>query len=335
MGVKFIQVGVGGFGGGWLRRLLGTRGVDVVGAVDVNEAGLRHAVDAYGLDAERCHGSLTEALEATNADAVLCVTPPAVHRRVAVEAMRAGLHVLTEKPLAETRADCRAMAKVARETGRICAVSQQYRYRSDMLAMTRAIQRGRIGEVGQVTIEFAKGVHFGGFRQKMAYPVLQDMAIHHVDLIRAVTGLDAVRARGEAWNPPWSHYDGDCSSSVVFEMNNGARVMYNTCWCSQGSFSDWNGNWRIEGTRGTVVYQDGKVAGMTVGGEYQVKRNWALKPRATKRAEQDYVLAGFLRAVRGGASPDTTVEDNLKSMGMVFAALEAVKTGRRVKVPEL
>ena len=50
----------------------------------------------------------------------------------------------------------------------------------------------------------------------MPFPVIIDMSIHHFDLIRFVTGLEAVKVSGAAWNPPWSNYKGDCSTSVVF-----------------------------------------------------------------------------------------------------------------------
>ena len=88
----------------------------------------------------------------------------------------------------------------------------------------------------------------------MDFPLLVDMSIHHFDLIRFVTGLDPERVQGVAWNPPWSNYAGDCSSTVVFEMSNGARVVYSGSWCAKGQFCNWDGNWQIECDKGTLVY---------------------------------------------------------------------------------
>ena len=330
---RFIQVGVGGFGGGWVRWLSEARGVRVVALVDLSDKALAAARQVSGCDESVCFKTLKEAAAAVEADAVLCATPPEYHRQVAVEAMRLGFDVISEKPMADTLGNCKAMVRASEQTGRHCVISQNYRYRPPIWAMADMIRRGSLGEIGQVKINFFKGVNFGGgFRHVMDYPLLVDMSIHHFDLIRFITGLDAVAVSGTAWNPPWSNYAGDCSNSIVFEMNNGARVIYSGSWCAKGDHSDWNGNWQIEGTKGMLAYDHEDVTLHEAPELYQVKRTRKISPKPMTRQGQQYVLADFMKARDSGVRPKTDVYDNIRSVAMVFAAVKAVKTGRKVPV---
>ena len=331
--MRFIQVGVGGFGRVWLQALANNRDARLTALVDVNPAALDIACETVGLRRDQGYASLADALARHDAEAVVCVTPPEHHRAVIVEALEAGLHVISEKPMAAGLADCRAILRAARKSGRLCAVSQNYRYRPPTWTLAKTVGKGTVGEIGQVRVDFYKGHDFGGgFRHEMDYPVLVDMAIHHFDLLRFITGLDAVAVRGTAWNPPWSNYRGDCSSSVVFEMSNGTRAVYNASWCAKGDYCSWDGDWLIEGSRGALTYRGDTITLNVAPDLYTVKRSRPVRARTMRRTGQAYVLAEFMKAVRNGSPFPTDVRDNIRSVAMVFAAVKAVRTGRRVPV---
>jgi predicted dehydrogenase len=333
MAMRFIQVGVGGFGRVWVNCLKNHPEAQCVGLVDVREPALKAACESAGYSLDMCFPTLPDALARVSADAVVCVTPPQHHRGAVVEAMRAGLHVISEKPMADTPEDCRAILQAAVDTGRTCVVSQNYRYNDVTSTLADLVRAGTIGAVGQVTVDFHMGVDFGGgFRHEMEYPLLIDMSIHHFDLIRYVTGLNAVDVSGTAWNPPWSNYRGACSNCVVFAMDNGARVVYNGSWCAKGQFNDWNGNWTVQGDRGTLVYRDGKIRLYDVPERYKVEAQRTVRKRKLARHGQDFVLTDFIEAIRAGRRPRTDVYDNIRSVSMVFAAVDAVRSGRQVRV---
>ena len=330
--MRFIQVGVGGFGGVWVNTLKNDRRARVVGLVDINREAMQKACAHAGYDESICFSSLEQALDNVDADAMVCVTPPALHRKPVVTALRAGLDVISEKPMAESMADCKAMLAAAHKAKRTYVVSQNYRYANAIHTIADLVQKGRIGAVGQVKVDFFKGVNFDGFRAAMEYPLLIDMSVHHFDLIRFLTGLNPVSVKGQAWNPPWSHYKGDCSSSLVFEMSGNARVLYNGSWCAKGDYCDWNGNWQIEGSKGTIIYRNGVVTLNEAPDGYAVKKSTEIKHRTMKKNGQAYVLDNFIKCVASGDRPYTDVYDNIKSVAMVFAAVKAVKTGRKVTV---
>ncbi len=331
--MKFIQVGVGGFGHCWVRVLKDSKDAEVVGMVDVSEDALKKACEVGGYSGNICFKSLEDALKNVKADAVVSCTPPAFHKHDVIAAMKAGLDVISEKPMADSMASCKAMLKAAKETGRTYVVSQNYRYSPPMWTLAKVLRTARLGAIGQVKMDFFMGVDFGGgFRHEMPYPVIIDMSIHHFDLIRFVTGLDAVKVSGSAWNPPWSNYKGDCSSTALFEMNNGARILYNASWCAKGGFCDWNGNWQIECEKGTVTYNNGEIRVLHAPRLYKVEKTEILPHTPPPLTAQNYILDEFIRCVKARTQPRTAARDNIRSVAMVFATVKAMQTGRRIDV---
>ena len=332
--MKIIQIGVGGFGRHWVQLLSEYPGIDVVALVDVDEETLVEAAALAKLRADRCFRELTAALEAVTADTLICITPPAFHRQHATQAMEAGLDVVCEKPLATNLDDALAIARKSQETGRLVAVSQNYRYRPLTWTMRRLVQRGEIGEIGQVSLDFYKGWYFdsANFRRTMAQPALADMAIHHFDLLRFVTGLEAVTVRGESWNPPWSKNSGDTAVAVTFTLENGARFVYTASWCAQGDFSDWNGNWLVEGQAGSLHYRQEALTLNHTTQRYQVSDSQTVRQVGPPLQDQAYVLGDLVAARCEGRQPRTSVFDNLRSLSMVMAAIEAADSGQTVPV---
>lgn len=331
--MKFIHIGVGGFGGVWVNALKQDRQAKVVAMVDLSDKALDAACETGGYSRDICFHSLKDALANVDADAAVVVTPPACHREGVVGAMKAGLDVISEKPMADTLTDCKAMLRAAAATGRTYMVSQNYRYNPGTWTASQLVRSGKLGAVGQVKLDFYLGMDFGGgFRHDMEYPLLIDMSIHHFDLIRFITGLDAETVQGAAWNPPWSNYDGDASCSALFEMSNGARVVYNASWAAKGQFDSWDGSWQIECEKGTVMFRDGKIEVHEAPKLYGVKKVRPVTLREPPKAGQQFVLNDFRRSLKTGRRPQTDARDNIRSVSMVFATVQAMKTGKKVQV---
>jgi len=326
--LSVIQVGVGGFVRGWLRTLLESDLADLAGIVDISDEALANARETHSLPQEMCFKDQAEAVAATSPQAVVCVTPPQFHKDVALAAAGAGLHCITEKPLSDDIASAREMVTAFDDAGLTLMVSQNYRHQPPARAMRQAISDGRIGDVGAAEVRFFKGPHFGGFREEMAYPLVKDMAIHHVDLMRYLTGLDPLAVSAVSWKPTWSWFNGDPSVSAVFEMTGGAVVTYNGSWVSAANETSWSADWRIEGPAGTITWIGDDVTLHTVEGAE------ALEPLAPPYENLEESLHQFVSAVENGTEPVTSGRDNLKSIEMVFRIIEAAEAGRRIEFTE-
>jgi len=148
--MKFIHVGVGGFGQCWVKVLKENPDAEVVALVDVKDESLAKACEVGGYHKDICFKSLPEALKSVKADAVVSSTPPAFHKNDVVTALKAGLNVISEKPMSDNFASCKAMLKTAIETKRTYVVSQNYRYNAGMWTLANVIKSGKLGAIGQL-----------------------------------------------------------------------------------------------------------------------------------------------------------------------------------------
>lgn len=335
--MKVVQVGIGGMGNAWLNAVKESDEVEFAGFVEVSPEIVAQQVERHNLDSGLIFTSLASAIASVQPDAVINVTPPQFHREISCFALEAGVPVLSEKPLAGTLADAQAIVDVANRTGVLHMVAQNYRYSVPIQTLKRTLDEGSLGAIGAVTVDFFKGPHFGGFREKMQYPLIIDMAIHHFDLMRYLLNADPSSVFGRSWNPPWSWFDGDASASVLLEFSGGAVVSYNGSWCSTGQETPWNGNWRFECERGVVTLHDDQVyvehAPVKSGGSRYSAGTDSIQrvtPIEVARQAQSYLLHEFYEAVVKGVSPATTCQDNIKSLAIVFDTITSFKTGHPV-----
>lgn len=320
--VRLIQVGMGGMGNAWLRAVGGSDEAEYAGLVEIDEAIARKQCDAYDLNPGTVYATLSEALGRLEADGVLVITPPQFHREQSVEALRAGVPVLSEKPLADTMEAAAEIVTAADETGVLHMVAQNYRYSVPVQTLKSVLDSGAVGQVGAACIRFFRGPHFGGFRESMAHPLIVDMSIHHFDMMRYLLGREVVQVRGFAFNPAWSWFDGDASAHLSLSCEGQVQVGYHASWCSQGAETPWNGEWRFECEGGVVTLEGDRVLVYRPGAEPEPVPEVALP-----RTGQSYLLHEFVEALRGGPRPATTCQDNIRSLEIVFRALSAVGSG--------
>ena len=327
----------------WIKAALALPGVSVVGFVDVVEAAAQKRRDQFNLSGAVIGTSLAEVLKRTQADVVFDVAVPEVHYDVTLTALAHGCHVLGEKPLANSMAEARSMVQAARDAKRIFAVMQNRQHHPVMRRLRQLVLGGQLGQLTTVNIDFYIGAHFGGFRDHMKHVLLLDMAIHTFDQARFITGADPVAvAYAKEWNPAGSWYDQDASAIAIYEMSNGLIVNYRGSWCAEGLRSSWESEWRIIGTQGTARWDGDNNDNKNVVIEYVSQPGGFLSevvqgdlPSLDDDSKTDghtSLIADFVRCVRTGQLPETHGEDNIKSLAMVFGAIECAESGRRIEL---
>ncbi|MBC8075815.1 MAG: Gfo/Idh/MocA family oxidoreductase [Chloroflexales bacterium] len=333
--MRALLVGAGGMGQVWGKNLVDCEDVELAGWVDIRPDAAQQAAEKLGLTQLHADTDLQRALREVRPDFVVDVTIPEAHRDVTITALEAGVPVIGEKPLADTMAHAREMVAASERTGKLYMVSQSRRYDPRLHAFRQLIAE-RVGTLGILNSDFYIGAHFGGFRDEMASVLLLDMAIHTFDAARFLCGADPVAVYCDEFNPPWSWYKGDASATAIFEMTGGLRYTYCGSWCSEGRHTSWEGEWRAVGPNGTATW-DGHAAPVA---EIVAERGGFLartEPHAASvNDEMQRGIAGslrdFLHALRTGATPMGECHDNIKSLAMVFAAIESAAAGKRVQV---
>lgn len=327
-----VVVGAGGISDAWFGPLK-QEGVEVRGIVDLNMDVARSQAEKYGFDAI-ISDNLKTTLKKAEPSFVVDLTVPQAHCKITCSALRAGYHVIGEKPLASSMAEARRMVKVSQETGKLYMVSQSRRWELRHYALRDMLPK--IGDITTLCCDFFMGCHFGGFRDDMGSPLLLDMAIHHFDLARFFSGKDPVSVYAKEFNPAGSWYCGDVSASCIFEMTDGVMLTYRGSWCAEGMHTSWHGDWRIVGTKGTVLYERDQIpVGQVVAGKKGFNRPLRdLKPPSEKLKyeKQHGAIREMLTFLRTGKTPQCECHDNIKSLAMVFGAIESSRKGKCVKI---
>ena len=329
--IRVLQVGAGGMGRTWLRTLLSYDEVELVGLADLDVARAKAALDETGAPDVPTARTLEELLDQVAADVVVDVTVPEAHHPVTMQALRRGLPVLGEKPLAASLAEALELVAASRAYGRLFMVSQSRRYDANLVAFRGLIRQ--LGRIGILTTHFFKAPRFGGFRDAMEHPLVLDMAIHSFDSARYLLGVDPVAVYCDEHNPAWSWYAGDAASTAIFEMADGSRYVYTGSWCSPGLETSWNAAWRASGEYGSAVWDgDGPPTVEIVDGRQAAADD-------AEDADRHPGIAGSLRefvhAVRTGTTPMGEAADNVLSLAMVHAAIESSRSRQRVVVADV
>jgi predicted dehydrogenase len=327
---RIIHVGLGKMGQVWADCVAASDKWQSAAYVDSNRKNLIAAATRHGMPKARCYASLEKALREVEADALLDVTPQECRKEVCLAALDHGLHVLSEKPLADTIENAKEIVNRAEKLGRTHMVAQNYRYQPATQTAKRFIQRGGLGDVGYVGVNFHKGPHFGGFREVIAYPLLLDMAIHHVDMMRCILNSDVVRVQGTSINAPWNWSKGDATLMAHLEMANGVVVGYLGSWVAQGWETSWNGDWRFDGSKGVLLWE--RDAFFFSSGPQRRRKVSLIKWPIVHQA---FLLEHFAKCLDRGEEPETSGRRNLNSFASTFALVQSVRQKRQVEVAEL
>ena len=308
--------------------------VEVVGMVDIDRAAADRLRAEFGLTAQT-GTDLDAVLAATKPDLLFDVVIPSARRDVVLTGLRHGCHVLTEKPMAASLAEARELVAAARAAGRVHAVVQNRRYIEGVRRIRETIASGALGELTGLHADFFIGAHFGGFRDVMQNVLLLDMAIHTFDAARFMSGKDPLAVYCHENNPRGSWYAHGAAANAIFEFSDDVAFTYNGSWAAEGANTSWESAWRIIGTRGTLLWDgadvwDAHVVNGHEGFLRPVAELEILPPAHDAQTHgHESVIAEFVHAIETGRQPETAGADNIKSLAMVFGAIESARTKAR------
>lgn len=340
MTVRLIHAGLGGWGGNWARTVIPTVDeVEIAGIVDPFPDTLRTVAAEIGVPDERTFGSLDAALAAVDADAVLITSPVGTHVPLALLALDAGMHVLVEKPLADTVAEALLAVQRAEEKGLLLQVSQNYRYYPAPQVVRDLLRDRALGELSAINIDFRKWDNDAPRETHRHYafphPLINDMAIHHFDLLRMITGGEARTVFAKVGDPSFSKYTQEASAVITIEMSDGLVVSYRGSWLSRGPETTWAGSWSIQGEDGELGFTS------RAGGEHEdasgdlvtLRRPGRVHPKrlalpVQRLHDRAAGLQVFANAIEGGPLPGSTGRDNLGSLALMEAATRSAASGR-------
>jgi predicted dehydrogenase len=306
---------------------------EVRAAFSRSEAKTRSFADRFGFP-------VTNDIDAVIAnpaiDAVLVLTPPAAHLEIAAQCLRAGKHVLVEKPLELTVDRARRLARAAREAKRKLGVVLQHRFRAASLRLRAAIDNSELGEITSAWMIVPwwrpQSYYDEPGRGTMARDgggVLLTQAIHTLDLFRSLVGVREVVA-AQAVTTAAHRMETEDFASALVRLGNGAP---GTILTTTAAYPGHPERIEITGTKGMaslvggslrLAWLDGPTEDVAAEGSTGSGANMMDFPHDAHRA----VLTDFLDAIDQDRDPIVTGEEALASQQLVADILAAAAARR-------
>ncbi len=336
---RCLMVGAGGMASAWIRSFYPgfNDRHEIVALADINAEVLHSAGDFLELPRDQRYTDMETAFAEVDADYCTIVIPPAIHKDAVMLAVERKMDILSEKPIADTWSACVDIYNAVSKAGLKMHVIQNYRYSSRMLTMRQVLRDGELGRINYIQGRFAADYReygaWGAFRYDIPHTLLVEGAVHHFDMMRNLSGGDCRTIAGWEWNRPWSSFQGDCCAMFLLDMTNGVKAAYEGSCLGAAKQNSWHQEYyRAECEGGAVaIGKDGvtRIYRHTPGTGMRVED---VKPVVPEHDGHRWLINEFLEWLDGGPAPDTSLEQNIKSVAMVFGAIEASRTGTAVNV---
>lgn len=282
--------------------------VRLAGAYDVNAESAGLITSRFG---GRVFDTMEELLSEPDIDAIHVLTPVEHHVRHATAALRAGKHVLLEKPVARTHEEITLLKTEAARAGRICMPAHNYIYAPSVRRARRLIEAGKLGSIASLWIVYnilhseQAAATYGG--------VLRAVCTHHAYSVLYLLGRPR-RVMAAVSRVRNNYPGGEEQAMIVCEMNNGAVANLWSSFAANDPTSDpWTVIYKILGTNGGVSYSWNEAQFNDQGGPA-----WGMPCyEESFAAEIDYFIN---RCLLARDVPLSTLDDSADALSILTAA---------------
>ena len=277
----------------------------------------------YGV---RAYASYAAMLADPAIDAVIICTPSGLHADQAVQALREGKHVVLEKPMALSVADCEKLCREAELSRCLLTVISQHRFREDVQTVKRLIDEGAFGKLVMCDLYmkywrdpsyYASGAWRGTW-QMDGGGALMNQGIHGVDLMRYMVG-DAKLLRGRAKTLVHDIEVEDTAAALV-EFDCGALGVIEA---STSAYPGFSRRIEIHGSKGYATLVDSTLERLCVSGEVLVEQTVATdvgtasNPSLLGHEGHLLQLKNFVAAIRGEEELLITARDGCEAVRLI------------------
>ena len=317
--------------------------VEVYGFYDINQARTEELAKKYG---GRAFSSYEELLADPTIEAVSVCAANHAHAEISIAALKAGKHVLCEKPMAISLEECEAMVSAAKESGRYLMIGQNQRLAKAHSKAKELIEQGAIGKVltfrtifghgGPETWSVDPGKNVWFFdKTKAAMGAMADLGIHKTDMIQYVLGSRIVKTQAvlttlDKRDATGSLIGVDDNAICIYQMENGVIGTMTASWTYYAAEDNTT---VIYGTKGELrLYDDPKYSVQQINADgtridYQIDQ---IQTNDNQTASG--IIDLFVECLVEGKEPEISGENVLHAMKAVFASIESSAKGCAIEV---
>ncbi|WBO85321.1 Gfo/Idh/MocA family oxidoreductase [Hymenobacter yonginensis] len=268
-------------------------------------------------------------------DVVYIVLPPGLHTEYTIRAAKAGKHVLCEKPMATSVADCQKMIEACEKAGKKLMIAYRAQFEPFNLDAIARIKKGELGKLRQITADHGRSVkpteepaEAWRVQKKLAGGgSLMDIGIYSLNATRYLTGEEPVEVTAQEFSDKSDPRFKEVEDTIHFTLRFPSGVLA-SCTSSYSiqevkRFRAFGDKAWLDLDPATDYYEHH----MTIG-DKDGKRQPKIKEGNQFAAELDHMAECVLQ----NKTPKTPGEEGLKDIRLVMAIYEAARTGKRVKV---
>ena len=303
---------------------------ELVGAADEDTARGDHFARSLGVRVWPGY----EELMAQHLDGVIVCTENARHRAAVEIAVRAGLHVLCEKPLATTLADAQVMLEASRKAGVQLMIAFPMRFSAPMLEARRALDENRLGEIS-CCVATNQGQnprrHRAWFVDKRLAGggAVMDHTAHLVDALRWFLRSEVAEVYAQTTGLlPGGSSDVETGGLILLTFVNGVFATIDCSWSRPASYPAWGGlSMDFIGQRG-VLRVDAFRQNLTIYPEQSSSMQWQYWGSDANQG----MMAEFVSAIEQQRTSVVTGIDGVRALEVIVAAYESARTGRPIRL---
>ena len=344
--VRVAVVGVGSMGSGHADCIANkVEETELVAVCDINKEVADKRAEEYGVKAFYDHKEL---LASGLADAITVGTPHYDHPPIAIDAFKAGVHVMSEKPIGVAVKAADEMIAAAKESGLVFCVGYQRRFEPAVQGMKALIDSGRLGKIyraSMVETHFRTQAYYDSAGWRATWKgegggVLLNQAPHGIDIFMMLMGLPkSLRAVTRTWG---HHIEVEDEASAMLEWDGGAVGYYHTSTNEVPGANLMD----ICGDKGKLVYTGGKATFYALEqslGEFNADttKMWG-NPEVTQEPVEvpdipvqghAAVIRSMARAILFGEERLSPGEEGILSLEFINAVILSGATGKPVEFP--
>ncbi|MFW9889191.1 MAG: Gfo/Idh/MocA family protein, partial [Candidatus Thorarchaeota archaeon] len=317
--------------------------VEISTLIDTSRKRAKRLGKKFGI--ENILDDYTKALDRANIDFACITVPPLYHTEIAVDFMKAGKHVLIEKPMATTTGESKAILETSKSAGVLAGVVHNRRFFPIIQQVKKAVEYGKLGDVYQadfVSMVSGPSVGYPGadwhFDQKVSGGgVIMDQGTHTVDLIRYLLG--DIRNVFAMNSDVLKNLDVDVAATALLQTELGANCTLELSWLNDFTLCPIS----LWGTSGSIFAEPMFGYYEEIHGPRNPVRRWINITQTLIRFAHQFVqqqaspshhalLSNFIASIRSGRKPLVTAKDGLKSIEAVDGLYRSAKQGIKVTI---
>ena len=349
MTLKVGVIGVGGIARTHMPGWAASEHAEVVAGSDINEAVLNKWGQEHNVP--KLSTKVEDLFNDPDIDIIDVCTPNRYHAPLAIAALEAGKHVISEKPLAPTPAEIREMIAARDKSGKMLMTAQHFRFSGKSKALKAEIDHGRLGDVYHARSWMLRRAGFipgPGFvlKQHSGGGATIDIGVHILDLtlwmmgnpqpvaVNGVARTELAQMKGQfsVWsnNALPKDWDVEEFAAAFVRFDNGATLVLEVSWLLHHDIQGEDMQMWLYGTRGGSHWPSCELYYTN----YETQQHYNQTLQITRDTMEPHALecVEFAQAVVDGAPSPVPAEQSLQVLTILDGIYESERTGKEVRL---